>query len=73
MNMPSPTRVRVAGPLQPYAVGFRQELSRLGYSSSPAAGHLQLMEHLSCWLDDHNRGPEGLTAARVDEFLDHRR
>ena len=37
MNMPSPTRVRVAGPLQPYAVGFRQELSRLGYSSSPAA------------------------------------
>ena len=73
MNKPLPSRVRVAGPLEPFAGGFRCELSRLGYSSSPAVGHLQLMAHLSCWLDDHSSGPEDLTPERVGEFLDHRR
>src|SRR5680860_521137 len=71
--LPLPSRVRVAGPLEPFAGGFRCELSRLGYSSSPAAGHLQLMAHLSCWLDEHSSDPEELTVARVEEFLDHRR
>jgi site-specific recombinase XerD len=73
MNKPIPLRVRVAGPLEPYAGGFRRELTRLGYSQSPAAGHLQLMAHLSCWLDDHSSGLEELTVARVEEFLEHRR
>lgn len=73
MSMPTPSRVRVAGPLESYAGGFRQELSRLGYSPSPAAGHLQLMAHLSCWLDGHGVGLEDLTKARVEEFIGHRR
>src|SRR6187200_2787534 len=33
MNRPSPSRVRVSGPLQAYAAGFREELSSLGYSA----------------------------------------
>jgi len=47
MNRPSPSRVWVSGPLQAYAAGFREELSMLGYSARSAAGHLQLMAHLS--------------------------
>jgi integrase/recombinase XerD len=39
--------VRVSGPLEAYATGFREELSTLGYSARSAAGHLQLMAHLS--------------------------
>lgn len=73
MSKPLPSRVRVGGPLGSYAPGFRRELSGLGYSSSPAAGHLQLMAHLSCWLDDHGLGVEGLTVGRVEEFLEDRR
>jgi integrase/recombinase XerD len=40
----------VSGPLEAYAAGFREELSTLGYSARSAAGHLQLMAHLSRWL-----------------------
>ena len=29
MNRPSPSRVRVSGPLQAYTAGFREELLRL--------------------------------------------
>ena len=50
MNRPSPSRVRVSGPLEAYATGFREELSTLGYSARSATGHLQLMAHLSRWL-----------------------
>ncbi len=73
MSKPMPARVRVEGPLERYADGFRRHLSRLGYSQSPAAGHLQLMAHLSCWLADNELGPEGLTVARVEQFMDLRR
>jgi hypothetical protein len=41
-------RVRVSGPLAPYADGFRTVLAERGYRR--AAGQLQLMAHLSrCW------------------------
>ena len=73
MNKPIPSRVRVSGPLVPYADGFRRDLSGQGYSSSPAAGHLQLMEHLSRWLADRDLTPGELTAAYVQQFLDDRR
>ncbi len=73
MSKPTPSRVRVDGPLEPYADGFRRELSRQGYSSSPAASHLQVMAHLSRWLTDHDLDPGELTVARVEQFLEHRR
>ena len=63
MGRPIPSRVRVAGALEPFAGGFGRELSRLGYSPSPAAGHLQLMAHLSRWLDDYSLGVEDLRAS----------
>lgn len=73
MRKPMPSRVRVGGPLERYADGFRRHLSQLGYSPSPAAGHLQLMSHLSCWLTDHDLEPDDLTVTRVEQFMEHRR
>ena len=73
MNRPIPSRVRVDGPLKPYADGFRRELSRQGYSASPAAGHLQLMAHLSRWLQQQDLEPCELTHDHVEQFVEHRR
>src|SRR4029079_3487643 len=50
MSRPSPSRVRVSGPLGAYAAGFREELSSLGYSARSAAGHPQLMARFRQWL-----------------------
>ena len=47
MGRPSPSRVGLSGPLEAYAAGFCEELSRLGASARSAAGHLQLMAHLT--------------------------
>ncbi len=38
--MSNPLRVRVSGPLQPYAAGFRAELFRLGYRRNAARNQL---------------------------------
>jgi integrase len=73
MNRPSPSRVRVSGPLQAYAAGFREELSALGYSARSAAGHLQLMAHLSRWLVEIGLAPGELTLRQVERFVRCRR
>jgi integrase/recombinase XerD len=67
------TRARVSGPLRPYADGFRSVLAERGYAPSSAAGQLQLMAHLSRWLDERGPGGQGLTPAVVEEFLRSRR
>ncbi len=43
-------RVRVCGPLEEFAEGFRGELVGRGYSWASAEAQLGLMKHLSCWL-----------------------
>ena len=63
------TRVRVRGPLGPYADGFRAELAALGYKPSSAAGQLQVMAHLSRWLVDRGLHGHELTSSVVEEFL----
>ena len=73
MNRPSPSRVWVSGPLQAYAAGFREELSMLGYSARSAAGHLQLMAHLSRWLVEIGSAPDELTPSQVERFIQGRR
>ena len=65
--------MRVSGPLDAYPGSFSQELSRLGYSSSRAAGHLQLMARLSRWLADIGWDPGELTVAWAERFVEHRR
>ena len=68
-----PLKVRIAGPLVPYASGFRDELERLGYRPNPASDQLRLMAHVSRWLAAEGLGVGDLTPARVSEFLVHRR
>lgn len=71
--MGKPSRVRVSGPLGPYACGFRKELARQGYTSHSASNQLQLMAHASRWLANRELGVDELTPARVEEFLAARR
>ena len=71
--MRKPDRPRVAGVLAPYAVDFRIELARLGYSPYTASEHLYLMAHLSRWLDGHGLRPAELSPTWIEEFLSDRR
>jgi integrase/recombinase XerD len=66
-------RVRAAGPLAHYRVGFSEELTAQGYTPGSAKLQLHLMSHASRWL-----ASQGLTAGefgpdRVAEFLKARR
>jgi integrase/recombinase XerD len=67
------SRVRVAGPLAPYAVGFGEELARQGYSQWTVIAHVQLMGHVSRWLAAHRMDANGLTDSAVQQFLRDRR
>ena len=66
-------RVRVSGPLAPYADGFRTVLAERGYTPSSAAGQLQLMAHLSRWLVERGLGGHDVTPTAVEGFLQARR
>ncbi len=71
--MGRPTRVRMTGPLAPHTPGFRHELARQGYTLHSASNQLQLMAHMSRWLESQGLGVAGLSAGAVEEFLAHRR
>jgi site-specific recombinase XerD len=73
MGMGRPSRVRVTGPLAPFAAGFRRELAWQGYTPHSASNQLQLMAHVSRWLVSRGLSVEELSPARVDEFLADRR
>jgi integrase/recombinase XerD len=66
-------RVRVVGPLEPYAAGFAAELTRLGYTFFSARGQLGLAAHLSRWLAGEGLDVAALTAAVAAEFVVARR
>ena len=66
-------RVRVDGPLAPFIVGFKRELTERGYALSALSGHLQLMAHLSGWLGQRGVDPRDLTLDQIDAFVMHRR
>lgn len=65
--------VRVTGPLEPYALGFGAELTRLGYTFFSARIQLWLVAHLSWWLAGQGLDAEALTEAVVAEYLLARR
>jgi site-specific recombinase XerD len=65
--------VRVAGPLAPYAVGFRDVLREKGYTPLSAVNQMRLMAHLSGWLEMCNLSCADLTEQRVTQYLDSRR
>src|SRR5665648_1164464 len=67
------TKVRISGPLAPFAAGFSGELARLGYTALSARLHLQLMAHVSRWLASERLDAAALTPAAGDRFLAARR
>lgn len=64
---------RVVGPLEPYASGFADELTRLGYTVFAARSQFGLVAHLSRWLAEQALAVESLTLPVVEEFLVVRR
>jgi site-specific recombinase XerD len=56
-----------------HAVGFGEELIRRGYPPERAARHVQLLAHLSRWLQVEGWTADELSAERVEEFLAARR
>jgi integrase/recombinase XerD len=71
--MKDPLRVRVSGPLEPHASGFRVWLSDLGYTPNSTSDQLRLMAHASRWLASQQLHATDLTPVRVEEFLAVRR
>jgi integrase/recombinase XerD len=66
-------RVQVAGTLAAYADGFGAELTHQGYSRFTVEAELQLMAHVSGWLEHRGLEVGQLTTARVKEYLVFRR
>ena len=72
--MTDPLRVRLSGPLEPFAVGFAAELSRRGYARDSVVLHLQLLAHLSRWLEGERLAIGELhSPALVERFVATRR
>ena len=67
------SRVRVTGPLAPFAAGFAAELVAQGYAAQPAAQQLRLMAHVSRWLLAEGKDGSALNAAMVEAFAISRR
>lgn len=67
------SRVRVTGPLEPFAAGFAAELVAQGYASQPAAQQLRLLAHVSRWLAAEDKDAAALNAAAVAAFAASRR
>lgn len=66
------SRVRVMGPLEPYAREFAAELEELGYTPLSAANQLRLMAHLSRWLATEGIDPSELNDEVLQAFLARR-
>lgn len=67
------SRVRVTGPLAPYAQRFAQELLAKGYSDLSVADQLRLMAHASRWMDRHGLGAVVLSDEQLRIYCDDRR
>jgi len=63
----------VPGALGQYAPGFREWLLDQGFKPHTAAFHLQLMAHVSKWMDREGLELSGLTASAAGRFLAVRR
>src|SRR5437870_10625783 len=68
-----PSRSRVPGPLEPFAVGFAGELERQGYTRGSADLQMHLMAHVSRWLEDEGLDVHELGATEVERFIGARR
>lgn len=68
-----PSRVRVSGPLAEHAGAFGDQLLLAGYPPERAVRHVQLLAHLSRWMEDRGLGQDDLCEELLGEFLQARR
>jgi integrase/recombinase XerD len=73
VTMTDPSRVRVRGPLAPFAAGFAASLADVGYRPLSAGNQLKLFAHLSRWVEDQSLVPRDLTSERIEAFIQERR
>jgi len=66
-------KVVVAGPLAPFAEGFKARLEELGYTPLSAVTSMRLMVHLSRWLSARGLTAGDLTGERVAQYFGERR
>ncbi|MFD9947468.1 tyrosine-type recombinase/integrase [Nonomuraea sp. NPDC059023] len=59
------SRIEVAGPLAPYARGFRTALTEQGFTRWIVAQHTHLMAHVSRWLVEQRLTADRLAEERV--------
>jgi len=71
--MSDPSRVRMVGPLVPFAAGFQSALEAQGYRHQAVGCQLRVMAHVSRWLLDQGFDVGGLTTERIERFLIARR
>lgn len=66
-------RARVSGPLKPYVRGFVLALAEQGVAPGTAVLLVNLLAHLSRWLDREEMNVGDLTPAAVERFMVERR
>ena len=66
--MGEPSRVRVTGPLEPFAAGFVAELQESGYRPAAAAVQVRVLAHLSGWMQEEHVSADGLREPEVERF-----
>jgi integrase/recombinase XerD len=71
--MTDPLRVRVSGPLEPFAAGFASELFRQGYALDSVGLQMYLVAHLSRWLAGEGKGAGVLSGEVAEAFSASRR
>ncbi len=67
------SKVKVAGPLMPYAEGFGRALTGLGYTDLSAGEQLRLMGHLSRWMAAQRLEVAALDGGLVEKYCEDRR
>lgn len=62
-------KVRVKGPLEPFADPFKTELKASGYTQLTIYNEMKMISHLSNWLQDEHFSVVELTADLIDQFI----
>ncbi len=73
MTKPRPDRVRVSGPLAPFADGYSMHLAEAGYLPASVQAHLQRLAQVSRWMEDEGLDVGGLSLGALERFLIARR
>jgi integrase/recombinase XerD len=66
--MGEPSRVRVTGPLEPFAAAFIAELQESGYRPAAAAVQVRVLAHLSRWMQERHVSPDELREPELERF-----